>query len=84
MDAAELCRYFARQQAISVLDNWTQEPNQIVLDWLMGDDSARSAARSAADSAARSAAYSAAYSAARSAARKEFTQLVYECFADYL
>ena len=45
---------------------------------------ARSAARSAAWSAAESAAWSAARSATWSAARSEFTQLVYECFEDFL
>ena len=88
MDATELCRYFGRQQAIGVLDNWETEPEQCVLDWLMCDDNAESAAwnaaRSAAESAAESAAWNAARSAARSAAKDEFTQLVYECFEDWL
>jgi hypothetical protein len=97
MDATEMLRYFARMQAVSVLDLWGSEPPQIVLDYLMnGDDSARSAAWSAARSAARSAAWSAAvsaaWSAARSAARsaawsaarKDFNALVNECFKDFL
>ena len=72
MDATDMLQYFARQQAISVLDNWQIEPDQSILDWLMGDY----AAESAAESAARSAAWS--------AAKTEFTQLVYECFSDFL
>jgi hypothetical protein len=66
-DATEALRYFARMQAISVLDNWEKEPDQGVLEWLLtGDKAAWSAARSAAESAAK--AWSAAESAARSAA----------------
>ena len=67
-DAADALRYFARRQALSVIDSYPGEPADAVLDWLMGDDSARSAAESAAESAARSAAWSAAESAAESAA----------------
>ena len=52
--------------------------------WSAAESAARSAAESAAESAARSAAWSAAWSAAESAARDEFTQLVYECFEDFL
>jgi hypothetical protein len=69
MDATEPLRYFARMQALSVLDNWETEPDQVIFEWLLtGDEAAWSAAESAAESAARSAARSAAESAARSAA----------------
>jgi hypothetical protein len=62
MDAEPLLRYFARQQALSVVHLW--DAPQVVLDYLMGNDAARSAAWSAAESAARSAAkLSAAWSA---------------------
>ena len=88
MDATKLLRYFARQQAISVLDHWTQEPPQGVLDYLMGDDAARDAARDAACAAARDAAKDAAWAAARDAARDAasalFNSLVVECFEDFL
>ena len=48
-DATEILRYFARMQALSVLDNWQENPADIVLDWLMtGDETAQSAAQSAA------------------------------------
>jgi len=100
MDATEMLSYFARMQAVSCLDAWENEPGQCVLDWLMGDEAARSAAwsaawsaarsaaesaaRAAAESAARSAAESAAELAAWSAAREDFSALVYECFSDFL
>ena len=80
MDATEMLFYYARMQALSVVNMWV--PPDLVLDWLMtGDKSikyaaesaARSAARSTARSAARSAAWSAASSAATSAATNEFT-----------
>ena len=91
-DATEALLDFARMQALSVIGNYPGEPADAVLDWLMGDASARSAAGSAARSAARSAAWSAAESAARSAAesaarsaaesaaREEWAQLVDEAF----
>ena len=68
LDATEGLRYFARMQALSVLHLYPGDPADCVLDYLMGDDSLRSAAYSAADSAAYSAAESAAWSAAWSAA----------------
>jgi hypothetical protein len=51
MDATLLLRYFARQQALSVVHLW--KPPQVVLDFLMGDDAARAAAWDAASDAAR-------------------------------
>ena len=75
-DATEALRYFARRQALSVIDSYPGEPADAVLDWLMGDDSARSAA----ESAAWSAAWSAARSAAESATREEWADLVEEAF----
>jgi hypothetical protein len=67
IDATEGLRYFARMQALSVINNYP-EPNDVVLDWLMtGDEETRIAAYSAAYSAVN-AAYSAAYSTAYSAA----------------
>ena len=74
MNAKPLLRYFARQQALSVIHLWN--PPQIVLDYLMGDDAACDAARAAAWDAARA--------AARAAARKSFNALVYDAFADWL
>ena len=103
MDARELCRYFARMQALSVIHLW--DAPDVVLDYLMtGDEVIRQAAQGAArdawtaQGAARSAAYAArsAWAAAvaldnawaagdsLAAAKNEFTQLVYECFEDYL
>ena len=55
LDATEMLSYFARMQALSVLEHWTEEPADVVLDWLLtGDEQYREAAYSA----ARSAAYS--------------------------
>src|SRR5574337_1067551 len=68
MDATPMLRYFARQQALSMLYLYPGDPDPRVLDWLMGDDAAWSAAESAARSAAESAAWSAAWSAAELAA----------------
>lgn len=83
MDATSLLRYFARQQALSVLHLYPVDPKQCMLDFLMGDDAARASAqaaardvtrlatrtpRSAAESAARSAAWTAAWATARTAA----------------
>lgn len=49
MDATEMLRHFARMQAVSVLGYWTEDPPDVVLDWLMtGDERLRSAAGSAA------------------------------------
>jgi Arc/MetJ family transcription regulator len=82
MDATPLLRYCARQRALSVVHLW--DAPQLVLDYLMGDDTLRAAAlsvaqrtvqyasrpavRYASGSAAASAAEYAATSAARSAA----------------
>ena len=63
MDAALMLRYFARHQALSVIHLWTPPP--CVLDYLMGDDAARTAAWAAAGAAARAAARDAAGDAAR-------------------
>jgi hypothetical protein len=67
MDATELLRYFARQQALSVVHLW--DAPDVVLDYLMGDDAAWAAARGAAWDAAWDAARGAAWDAARAAAR---------------
>jgi len=66
MDSTPLLKYFAKQQALSVVHLWN--PPQIVLDYLMGDEAARTAAWYAARTAARDAAWSAARDAARTAA----------------
>jgi hypothetical protein len=68
MDATPLLRYFARQQALSVLHLYPGEPQQCVLDFLAGDDSARDAAWAAARDAAGDAARAAARAAAGAAA----------------
>jgi hypothetical protein len=67
MDATPLLRYFARQQALSVVHLW--DTPQIVLDYLMGDDAARDAARLAAWDAAWASARASAMAAARASAR---------------
>jgi len=114
MNGEPLLRQFARNQALSVVHLW--EPPEIVLDFLMGDDSARvaaevavwaaarvaaevavwaaawAAARDAARDAAMAAAEVAAWAAARAAARdaawdaagKEFDQMVYDTFEDWI
>ena len=103
MDATELCRYFARQSALSVSHLWADadDPDDTVLEWLVcGDEAQRasvwdSARASVWDSAwvsawasawvsARGAAWDSAWASARGAFKNEFTQLVYECFEDYL
>ena len=63
MDATPLLRYCARQQALSVIHLW--EPDQVVLEYLMGDDAAWSAAAAAAWSSSWSS-WSAAAAAAAS------------------
>jgi hypothetical protein len=86
MDATPLLRYFARQRALSVVHLW--DPPQVVLDYLMGDEAARSDAWAATWPAAWPAVWDAARDAASAAAwaaaRKEFNALVQESFADYL
>ena len=72
MDATEMLRYFARMQALSVIEDYPNDTDQVVFDYLMtGEEGLRSAAYSAARAAAwaaKSAAYSAASAAAESAA----------------
>ena len=70
MDAEPLLRYFARQQALSVVHLWNAP--QEVLDYLMGDDDARDATRDAARDAARA------------AARADFACLVNDAFGDWI
>ncbi len=70
MDATPLLRYFARQQALSVVHLWT--PPDVVLDYLRGDDTARAAA------------WDAAGGAALSAVGADFDSLVRDAFADWL
>ncbi len=66
-DASERLRYFARMQALSVVDKWNAPG--VVLDWLMtGDEALRDAASRAASRAASSAAWNAASNAAWNAA----------------
>ncbi len=93
MDATELLRFYARMQAVKVLEYWDTEPPEVVCDFLMtGDESLRAAARDAAGDAARDAARAAAWDAARAAARAaagdaahaEFDALVYEAFVEFL
>lgn len=89
MDATEMLRYFARQQALSVGHLWDMP--DAVADYLMTGDGAtraaawdaaraRAAAWAAARAAAWAAAWDAAWDAARDAARREFKHLVCECF----
>ena len=90
MDAAELLRYFARMEALSVIHlNEDLFNSEVVCDYLMtGDESLRDAAWAAAGDAARDAAWAAAGDAARAAAwaaagdaaRQHFNDLVAECF----
>ena len=86
MGAEPLLRYFARQQALSVVHLWNAP--QEVLDYLMGDDDARDATRDAARDAARAAvldaARAAALDAARAAARADFACLVNDAFGDWI
>ena len=100
MDAEQMLRYFARQQALSVIHLYPGEPEQCVLDFLMGDDAewsaewdaawaearaaAKAAAWAAAWSAAKSAERAAAWAAAWSAAWDDFNALVNDAFADWL
>ena len=77
MDATELLRFYARMQAVKVLEYWDTEPPEVVCDYLMtGDESLRAAAWDAARAAARDAAWD--------AANAEFNALVYEAFAEFL
>ncbi len=98
MDATDMLRYFARQQALRVVHLW--DAPDVVLDYLMGDEASMAAARDAAWAAARAAALDAAWDAARAAARaaawdaawdaawaaarKDFNALVYKCFENWL
>ncbi len=67
IDATFLLRYFARQQALSVIHLW--KPPQVVLDYLAGDDSKRKAAwaAGAAQEVAGAAAQEAAWAAGAAA-----------------
>jgi hypothetical protein len=67
MDAGPLLRWFARQQALSVVHLW--DAPDVVLDYLMGEDDAWAAAREAAWDAALAAARPAAWDAARASTR---------------
>jgi hypothetical protein len=78
MDAEPLLRYFARQQALSVVHLW--DAPDVVLAYLMGDDTAGAAAQAAAGAAA----WDAAWDAAWAATRKDFNALVNEAFEDWL
>ena len=83
MDATELLRFYARMQAVKVLEYWDTEPPEVVCDYLMtGDESIRAAAWAAARDAARDAAGAAAGAAAWAWA--EFDSLVFESFAEFL
>ena len=89
MDATELLRFYARMQAVKVLELWDTEPPEVVCDYLMtGDESLRDAARDAAWDAAWATAWGAArdaaWGAARDASNAEFNALVYEAFAEFL
>ena len=77
MNAEPLLRFFARQQALSVIHLYPNDTDQVVFDYLMtGDEKLRAAARDAA--------WAAAWAAARDAARKDFNELVYESFERFL
>jgi hypothetical protein len=68
VDATEILRWFARDQALSVINLWGKCPPDVVLDYLMtGDEAARYAAWDAARAAAMAAAGDAARAAARAA-----------------
>ena len=76
-DVTETLRYFARMQALSVINLWPSAPPDVVLDYLMtGDESLRhasldaawAAGSAAAWTAARAASWDAAWTAARAAA----------------
>ena len=74
MDATELLRFYARMQAVKVLEYWDTEPPEVVCDYLMtGDESIQAAAQVAAWDAA----WVAARDAARVAANAEFDALVF-------
>jgi len=68
-DMSEICRKFARQQALSVVKNWKTPAPDIVIKWLKyGKEKFREAAEAAAEAASWSAAEAAARSAAEAAA----------------
>lgn len=72
IDTTTLLWYFARQQALSVIQNWERTPQKVVLDYLItGDMCKRSAARIAAWRTAESAAWNAARYAAWNAAESD-------------
>lgn len=78
MDAEPLLRYFARQQALSVVHLW--DAPDVVLDFLMGDDASRAASRDA----SRDASWAASRDASWDAARNDFNMLVFGAFEDWL
>ncbi len=72
MDATEACRYTARMNALSVSHLWADkdDPNDVVLDWLLtGDESARASARASAWESARESAWESARESAWASAR---------------
>lgn len=72
-DVTETLRYFARMQALSVINLWPSAPPDIVLDYLMtGDESLRPASWHAS--------WHAAWHAASAAARADFDALIFEQF----
>jgi hypothetical protein len=78
IDSTTVLRQFARRVALDVVSAWAAPP--VVLDFLNGDDSKRSAAESAAGSAAGSAAWSAAWSAKQDLYRQWFNEMVVAAF----
>ena len=96
MDATEVLWYFARMQAVSVLDLWTACPPDVVLDYLMtGADmdaaysasvsvSAWASASASASVSAWARAWARARASASASASESFNALVYECFEDWL
>ena len=87
MDATELCRYFARQAALSVIEHYPNGTDDVVFDFLMTGEHAIAAHAAKAAYAAADAAHAAAYaySAAANAASyaaNDFNQLVYETFGE--
>lgn len=68
-DVTETLRYFARMQALSVINLWPSAPPDVVLDYLMtGDESLRYASWDAASAAASAAGSAAAWASGSAAA----------------
>lgn len=77
MDATEMLRYFARMQALAVIQTWETDPEDVVLDYLMtGDERLLSAAWRAAERDAWDAVWSVAWHAAASSAIDTHTRPV--------